>query len=114
MPGRPYDGGFDSDRLGVAVGRLEQLETEGRDVLREAELIYTEIDYAIRKIQGRNKQRKQIVLQLRYLDLCKWGVVTGIVFGKLDDFDEKEENYLRQVMKIHPSALLDICGIIEN
>ena len=58
-------------------------------------------------------EQRQIVFA-RYIDGMSWGTITEIIFGKRDDFDEKQMSYQRRIYRIHGDALANANRIIKE
>lgn len=57
--------------------------------------------------------QRQVVLS-RYIDGMAWGTITAIIFGKREDFDEKQQSYQRRIYRIHGNALANANRIIKT
>lgn len=57
--------------------------------------------------------QRQVVLA-RYIDGMAWGTITAIIFGKREDFDEKQQSYQRRIYRIHGNALANANRIIKT
>ena len=57
---------------------------------------------------------ERAVIRIRYIDRENWRTVAKMMFGMNDDFDYREDTYIRRVHKIHGSALLDMARIMEE
>lgn len=58
-------------------------------------------------------EQRQVVLA-RYIDGLAWGTITAIIFGKREDFDEKQLSYQRRIYRIHGNALANANRIIKE
>lgn len=57
--------------------------------------------------------QRQVVLA-RYIDGMAWGTITAIIFGKREDFDDKQQSYQRRIYRIHGNALANANRIIKT
>lgn len=113
LDGMPRGGGFAGDSLGVAVARIDELEREAAEARAHAVTLYHEIDGAIKRISGPGWPDQRAVLQTRYLDGCKWLEIAEMLFGgDPDDFDEKQDTYLRRCHKLHGAALAALAELV--
>ena len=113
LDGMPYATGYTGDTLGAALVRIDELEGEAREVRAHAVELYREIDTAIKRISGPGWPDMRAVLQMRYLDGCRWVEAAEMLFGgNPDDFAEKQDSYLRRVHKIHGKALAALAELV--
>lgn len=52
------------------------------------------------------------MLQTRYLDLEPWTGVAEVLFGQRDDYEDRQESFLRRVHKIHGKALAALAELV--
>lgn len=113
LDGVPNGGGFAGDTLGAALARIDELEGEAREARAHAVELYHEIDTAAKRISGPGWPDQRAVLQMRYLDGCRWVEIAEMLFGGDPDyFDEKQDSYLRRVHKIHGAALAALAEFV--
>lgn len=113
LDGMPHGGGFAGDTLGAALARIDELEGEAREARAHAVELYCEIDAAIKQITGHGWPDQRAVLQMRYMDGCRWMEIAELLFGgDPDDFDEKQDTYLRRVHKIHAKSLAALAEFV--
>lgn len=106
LDGMPHATGHAGDTLGAAVARIAELEQEAKEARAHAVELYHEIDSAIRLVDGPGWPDQRAVLQMRYLDGCRWVEIAEMLFsGDPDDFDERQDSFVRRVHKIHGRAL---------
>ena len=73
-----------------------------------AAVIYDELQADINALPSPNLRT---VLCARYLDLLTWNRVTVVLFANREDFEQKSDRYIRQVFKLHGTALAGISQI---
>ena len=113
LDGLPHGSGFAGDSLGAALARIDGLEQEAQEARAHAVELYHEIDTAAKRISGPGWPDQRAVLQMRYLDGCRWAEIAEMLFGgDPDDFDEKQDSYLRRVHKIHGNALAALAELV--
>lgn len=112
LDGMPHGGGFAGDSLGAALARIDELEREAQEARAHALKLYHEIDAAIKKISGPGWPDQRAVLRVRYLDLERWEGVVEVLFGQRDDYEDRQESFLRRVHKIHGSALAALAELV--
>ena len=48
------------------------------------------------------------------MDRQPWAVITEVIFGNEEDYQEKKDKYKRRIYRIHGSALANANKIINN
>ena len=113
LDGMPHGDGYAGDALGVALARIDELETEARASRDHARELYREIDATIKQISGPGWPDQRATLQMRYLDGCRWVEIAEMLFGGDPEvFDERQDSFLRRVHKIHGAALGKLSNIV--
>lgn len=110
--GMPHGSGFAGDTLGAALARIGELEQEAQEARAHAVALYGEIDAAIKGISGPGWPDMRAVLQMRYLDGCRWIEIAELLFGQQDDYEERADSFLRRVHKIHGAALAALAEFV--
>lgn len=100
-----------TDRMVELVGQKEELETSIRKAVEEQSCERSEIEGILKRLRHSDERA---VIRIRYFDRESWSVVTEMMFGSKNDFQGKEDTYLRRVHKIHGSALLNMAKILED
>lgn len=108
----PHTTGFVDSRVEIDMVRLEQLEQEAAAARVHALELYRERDAAIRQISGPGWPDQRAVLQTRYLDIESWTGVAEVLFGQRDDYEDRQESFLRRVHKIHGLALAVLAELV--
>lgn len=108
IDGLPHAAGFDGDRIGGAVGMVDEVEREAEELERKATEIYREIDDAVRKLEGPRAVEWRTLIRLKYLDACEWSDVNFLLFGDRANFSEKEDTFLRRTFRLHTEALAEL------
>lgn len=104
MPKAPSGPG---DRMAEAIARKVDLEREiQQDIARER----AEFDAILLITKAMAKPDEQIVIQLRYLDGAKWKEIAEALYQQRDDYEEKQDDYLRQTFRKHGTALLSFAA----
>lgn len=113
LDGMPHATGYAGDTLGATLARIDELEREAQEARAHAVALYHEIDAAIKQISGPGWPDQWAALQVRYLDGCRWAEIAELLFrGDPDDFDEKQDSYLRRAHKIHGAALAALAELV--
>lgn len=112
LDGLPHGGGFAGDSVGVALAKIDGLELEAQESRAHAVALYHEIDGAIKQIHGNGWPDQRAVLQVRYLDLEPWEGVAEVLFGQRDDYENRQESFLRRCHKIHGAALAALAELV--
>lgn len=106
IDGMPHATGYAGDSLGAALARIDELEGEAREARAHAVELYHEVDAAIKQISGPGWPDQRAVLQMRYLDGCRWAEIAEMLFGgDPDDYAERQDSFVRRVHKLHAKAL---------
>lgn len=113
LDGIPHNGTKDHDHYGIILGQIEEMENEASEMLAQSKEIYTEIKAIVAKISGRDAVNRKAVILSRYLDLMPWENVTNILFGKKDDYIDREDTYLRRTFRIHADAITELIAILD-
>lgn len=111
LDGLPHSTGFVSDRTGNLVGQLEELDIELSEKRSDLRALYHELDNYIGQIKTARRRGwpdRRAVLQMRYLDLADWNTITVMLFGQRNDFEDRQESYLRRTHRLHMTALLEL------
>lgn len=56
--------------------------------------------------------RQRIVLESRYIDGEKWPMVTWLIYGEAENYEDKQESFLRLTNRIHDRALKSLSEIL--
>lgn len=106
LDGMPRGDGYAGDTLGASLAQIDELEREAQEARACAVELYHEVNAAIKQIVGPGWPDQRAVLQMRYLDGCRWVEIAEMLFGgDPDDFNERQDSFLRRVHKIHGAAL---------
>ena len=107
LTGMPSGGGYEADRIGRTLARIEDLEAQAQELLAKSRYLYTEINGAILRIKHIVKKwpSRKLVLELRYLDGRDWPDIIEVLWGKEFDFDDRYETYNRKTFRFHAEAL---------
>lgn len=81
------------------------------ELLAEEQAEYEELTKIISELP--NVEQRQVVLA-RYMDRQPWAVITEVIFGNEEDYQEKKDKYKRRIYRIHGSALANANKIINN
>lgn len=102
--GMPHSS-FAVDRMAIQVCRKLELEEIIKSNLLKEKQEAKEIEQAIQLL---TEPMEQEVLRLKYLDDMTWPKVAEKLFGKLEDYVDKSESYLRRTHRLHGTALVSI------
>ena len=100
------------DRIGDAVAKIDSVKRTIAERNAQANEAYKEIDTMIERLQGRYAHLWRIILQLRYLDGMDWNDISFSVFGRQEDYLDKEDSYLRRIHKYHQAAIEALANLI--
>lgn len=93
------------DRLTIMLAQKEELIEDIKDRMAERDEQKEKIESVCKKLR---KADQRAVIRMRYLDGEKWMEITKMLFRSREDFEDKEEAYLRTVGNIHGRALKNI------
>ena len=51
---------------------------------------------------------------MRYIDRESWNTVAELMFGGREDYEGKEDTYLRRVHKVHGAALQNMAQVMSE
>lgn len=108
MPSGSRDGSSKQER--DTIKKLE-LEERLRDMYAEESNRREEIEGLIEQMDEPNEQT---VIEMRYIDDAGWRSISVALHGKLPDYDEHEERYLKRTFKIHGRALQHLARIYKD
>ena len=99
------------DRMAELVGLKEELELSIKKAIKSQSEKRDKIESILGYVQHPDERA---VIRIRYIDRENWRTVAKMMFGMNDDFDYREDTYVRRVHKIHGSALLDMARIMDE
>lgn len=105
LTGMPSSGSKSVDKLTYLVSKRDELQSSIDDKIRRRD---SDRLYLQNLVNGLSKADERAVIELRYFDGEKWSDVNSIIFGTKDDFDEKEDSYLRRTHMMHGDALIQM------
>ena len=110
-----------SNLSGMPSGSRDRTSKQERDYLKKEELeekleeMYLEENRRREEIEGLIEQMEepdeQTVIEMRYIDDANWRTISVALHGKLADYDEHEDRYLKRTFKIHGRALQTLARI---
>lgn len=107
LTGMPHGGGYEADRIGRTLARIEALEVQAQELLATSRLLYKEIGAAISQIKRviRKWPPRKVILEMRYLDRLEWDEINQVLWSKYDDYDDRYDTYKRRTFRFHAEAL---------
>ena len=93
------------DRLAILLSQRDELEEDIRAMMASRDEQKAKIESLCKKLR---RSDQKAVIRMRYLDGEKWTDITKMLFGKREDFEKREDSYLRTVGNIHGRALKNI------
>jgi ElaB/YqjD/DUF883 family membrane-anchored ribosome-binding protein len=114
IDGTPHTKGANVDKIPRAMIRLEKLEKTIKQKEEEVNTIYDEIEDAISRIKGKGAGEQRELLRMRYLDLMKMTEVNEALFGRNDDFLDRELSYAKRTQLIHKKALQSLMELLPD
>lgn len=108
MPKTP---GTTGDRMGDLVARKDDLETSIRAAVEERSQKRKKIEAILSRLR---RSDEKAVIRMRYIDREGWNTVAELMFGSRDDYESKEDTYLRRVHKVHGAALQNMAEAMNE
>lgn len=93
------------------VSRKEELENSIRAEVRRQSEKRKLIESILARLR---RSDEKAVIRMRYIDREGWSVVAELMFGSRDDYDGKEDTYLRRVHKVHGAALQNMAQAMNE
>lgn len=111
ISGMPRAPGTTGDRIGGLIGQKEELEVSIRsDVTKQSEKRKL-IESILARLQ---RSDERAVIRIRYIDRENWNTVSELLFGSREDYEGKEDTYLRRVHKVHGAALQNMAQVMSG
>lgn len=111
ISGMPRAPGTTGDRIGDMIGQKEELEASIRsDVSKQSEKRKL-IESILAQIR---RSDERAVIRMRYIDRESWNTVAELMFGGREDYEGKEDTYLRRVHKVHGAALQNMAQVMSE
>ena len=111
ISGMPRAPGTTGDRIGGMIGQKEELEASIRsDVMEQSEKRKL-IESILAQIR---RSDERAVIRMRYIDRESWNTVAELMFGRREDYEGKEDTYLRTVHKDHGPALQNMAQVMSE
>lgn len=111
ISGMPRTPGTTEDRIGGLMVRKEELE----DAIRSDVSKQSERRKVIESILAQlRRSDERAVIRMRYIDRESWNTVAELMFGSRDDYEGKEDTYLRRVHKVHGAALQNMAQVMSE
>lgn len=82
-----------------------------RELLEREQTEYEQLTAVINALPCAEQRQ---VLLARYMDEQKWPIITALIFGKKEDYTERQDSYKRQIYRIHGYALANANRIITR
>ena len=108
LDGMPHGSGSFGDRTASLVTQKDSIErmiTEKRARLSAEQ---GDLESIVSRLK---KADERMVIRLRYFDCVSWPEVNAIMFGRKDDFEERDDVYLKRIFRYHGTALLNMAAI---
>ena len=111
ISGMPQAPGTAEDRIGGLVARKEELEGTIRSDVRKLGEKRKAVEGVLAQLK---RSDERAVIRMRYIDRESWNTVAELMFGSRDDYEGKEDTYLRRVHKVHGAALQNMARIMSE
>lgn len=109
ITGMPRGSSSSADRLESMVAQKDELEAEIRELIRQRDESRACVELVLKRLP---KADERAVIRLRYIGRSSWIDVVEAMFGREENFEEKQESYLRRTTKLHLRALNDMADCI--
>ncbi|MCD8362335.1 MAG: hypothetical protein LUC98_05125 [Lachnospiraceae bacterium] len=110
LDGMPH-GSPTRDRTGALLAQKEEIEIQIRDTIEAQTNRRHEIEKYVDHLQ---KADEKATILMRYIDGERWTDVSMMLFGSQKDFVDREDSYMRRVMKLHGRALQNLAEIMKE
>lgn len=107
----PRSSGSAGDRLGVLVAQKEDLELSIRAAVEAQSQKRRKIESILSTLRHSDEKA---VIRIRYIDRESWNTVAELMFGSREDYNDKEDTYLRRVHKVHGAALQNMAAAMNG
>ena len=104
MPKAP---GTVRDRTGIMVAQKEELEKRIKSLIEKRSEEYRWIKDVLAHLSNADEVT---IIECRYLDGDRWKDIAKILYGSKQDYDEKEDSYVRYCAWLHGRALVNIAA----
>ncbi len=108
LPGGGFDGASKTERL--VVKKIE-IENKIKELTAKEASLRAEIEQLIEQLKSPDEQT---VIEMRYLDRCRWWKICEALFLAEPDYEENTEKYLKRTFKIHGCALVSLSVIYQQ
>lgn len=108
MPKTP---GVASDRIADMVAQKDSLDRKIREMVERQSDERRWIESVLRKLP---KADERNVITLRYIDQENWDMISKMLYGAKEDFEEREDSYLRRTTKLHGRALQHMSVVVSG
>ena len=101
----------DNDKVLDLITQRDEIEAElGKTI----EYMRTERQIIKEGTKTLSKSDIRTVILSRYIDCEDWKDVSELLFGSHQDYNDKEDSYLRRTMKLHAAALEGMAEYFES
>lgn len=111
LSGMPSGGRDGSSKIERDVIKKLELEERLRDMYADENNLREEIEGLIDLMDDPDEQT---LIEMRYLDDATWRSISVALYGKLPDYDEHEDRYLKRTFKLHGRALQHLARIYKR
>lgn len=110
ITGMPSAHNSSNDRITDLIAKKIEIEESVRTAVEIQKKERARIEKAVMQLSS---PKCRALIRHRYIDGNTWEKTCSLIFGKLDDYEEKQESYLRRVFLIHGDALKELTEIIS-
>lgn len=111
MTGMPHSGDPASDKFAFMISQKDEVDARIKELIQKQEEQRKIINELIARLRSADERS---VITLRYLSDSSWNAVNEMMFGARDDYEDKEESYLRRITKAHGRALHNIAMYVSE
>lgn len=108
MPSGSHDGTSRQERY---TEQKDELQTKIDNMIEEERELRKELEDLIAQL---NNPDEQGVLEMKYIDGLRWKGVCLSLFGMNEDYEDKEEKYMKRTFRIHGAALQRLSRIYRG
>lgn len=111
ITGMPTAHSSSNDRITDLIAKKMEIEDSVSKAVEIQKRERARIEKALVKMSN---PKCRALIRHRYIDGNTWEKTSSLIFGNQDDYEEKQESYLRRVFLVHGDALTELTGIISG
>lgn len=102
ISGMPASHNAAKDKIANMIAQKDELEREVRMLVSMQDKERAWIEGMLSYLQ---KANERACIRMRYIDAENWSKVAEMLFGNMDDFNDRMDSYIRRTTKTHNRAI---------